>query len=316
MAVPEYITLEESARRVGQGDVLGAMVHTVFRQSQLLNRLRFKTIAGAADTFLLETQLPTPQRRQLNATFTATRSVSDIGSVAARVYGGRIQHDRAMAQMGLFNSAREMARLTQAQRLLCEYDLIYGDPEADVSAFAGLQWWAENSGVTADTSITAGSTSGGAALSVKLLRDAIDNANPAATHLVMSEPLRNLLTGGAESTGVAGFVTWQTDPFGRRIASFDNLPIVTMRFDHTNTRILGFNEAAASGAATATSLYIVSHVPDEGWFPFQNGGPSVTPLGAVPTYADLELQWILATNRVDPRSVIRVKHIGNLAIVA
>jgi hypothetical protein len=315
MALPVWTDLAEMARKA-RGP-LQVMVHNIFRQSVLLDAARFKTITGAAEDYATTRVLPEPQRRAINAQFSRSRGSSDRDHEALRVYGGLVGHDRAAAQMGLADPVTAIRDYTRSIRLLIDYDMIYGDPDTSSLQMAGLQYWAEDSGVTSETSISAGSTANGAALSVKLLRNAIDNCHPEPSFIVCGEPMRNVLTGGSEDVDLTGFVTFG-EAWGRRLAFFDGLPIITLKRDYQNTRILDFTEAAASGTATATSLYIVAHDEDAGWYPFQNGAGMAAPvdLGAIASFDEQELTWLLATARVDPRAVVRVKHIGNLAMAA
>ena len=315
MAASTYMTLEEMLREVPPGAPSQAQIIMSFRQSVLLDALRIRNIGNAGADYTVTTELPTVQRRGLNEDFAqSSRGNVEPGHEGLRIYGVRLQDDRAARRMGLSDPAAQNRGAARATRLTLESDLITGDPDTNPKTMAGFQFWAENSGQTASTSISAGSTAGGAALSVKALRDAIDECMD-PSFMVMSQYMRNRLTGGAEDTGVAGYIEWQDGPFGRRIASFDGLPIVTVQKDVSNARLLPFSEAAASGGSTATSIYIVSQGP-EGWYMFQNGMPQVDEMAVTASQVPRELMWLCASVATNPFSVIRLKHIGDLAVVA
>jgi len=314
MAAPTYLTLAESAKSMTSA--LDMAVHNTFRESILLNSLSFKTVTGASVDYANVTALPTPATRALNQTFSVSQGQTAPGNEPLKIYGGRIGSDTAGEQMGILDPVEQTIWYARAMRLLLEYDFIYGDKSTDPLQVRGLQDFAETSTATTDTSISAGTTSGGAALSLRALRDAIDNCRPGATHLVMSDKMRNLLTGASEATGVSGYVTHEMNDFGKRVFSFDGLPIIVMERNHLNQRILDFTEAASTGASTATSIYVISHVPEVGYFPGQNGTITTTPIARTTSQNVREMQWLINTVRVDPRAVVRIKHIGNLAMTS
>jgi len=59
--------------------------------------------------------------------------------------------------------------------------------------------------------------------------------------------------------------------------SYNGLPILTVDLDNAGTAILPFTEAATSGTATATSIYIMS-MGNDGLIGLQNGGIDVRDL--------------------------------------
>src|SRR6185503_20552734 len=118
--------------------------------------------------------------------------------------------------------------------------------------FDGLQ-----ARLTGTQLISAGATAGGAALSLTKLDEVID-AVDGATHLIMNRTMRRRLSAAARTTTVGGFITWEKDEFGRQMMVYNDLPILITDQDNAGAEILAFDEAAASGGATATSIYVVS----------------------------------------------------------
>lgn len=318
--MPELITLEDVQRRATIGS-LTSLVVSEFRNSVLLDNLQFKGVSGAHDEYKRVTQLPTPQRRGVHGDFDRTRSTSTMGTEGLRIYGTKMAADRFLKHTGNLDIASETREHTRAVRLLLEKEMIYGDPtdDSDAGQVTGLQFWAEHSyGMEAETSISAGSTAGGAALSLRLFQNAIDNCFPRATHIICGTNMRNVITSGSRNANVSGYITHTEDSLGRRVSSFDGRPILVVERDHENQRLLGFNEAAVSGGATAGSIYIVSHLPSAGgWYPFMNGGPFIDEdMNTAAPIKERDLEWYVSVNRPQPTAVVRIKHIGDLPMVA
>ena len=190
--------------------------------------------------------------------------------------------------------------------------LIKGDSSSDPREFDGLQVR-----LTGSQLISAGSTSGGAALSLAKLDEAIDAVdNP--THLIMNRTMRRRLSAAARLTTVGGYITYDLDAFGRRVTRYNDLPILTVDQDNTGAEIMQSNEAASSGSATATSIYVVS---------FGNGtlegiqgagGIMVDDLGELdskPAYRT-RVEWYSGVCVFAAKAAARLQHIGDLAVVA
>lgn len=317
--MPELFTLEDVARRFPP-TTLTSVVISEFRQSVLLDRATFKGITNAHEEYRRETELPTPQRRRVHEAFSRTRSTTTLGTESLRIYGTRMGRDRFIEKVGAFDIVAETRSHTRAIRLLLEFEMIFGDPldDDDPGQIQGFQHMTDNSiGKEAETSLSAGTTAGGAALSLRLIQRAIDFCHPAATMLVMGKEMRNIVTAGSRDVNVSGHINWESDSFGRRIAFFDDLPIIAMDRDHLNRRILGFTEAAVSGSPTATSIYVVSHnIADGGWYPFMNGGPFIEEdITQADPIKERDIEWFVGVIRPQPWGVIRIKHIGDLDMV-
>lgn len=311
MALPQYLTLDQMLKQTPANRADMAAMLTRFRRSPFLDSLSFENRPGQAFMQWTETtDLPSAAARGLNENFTPSQGRTEPNFAPFKVYGGEMQQDVASDKMGLSDPLAENARMARSLRLTLEYDAIFADPTSTPKTITGTQYLAENSGDAASTSISAGATANGAALSVFALRNAIDECvDP--EKIVLSQKLLNRLTGGAEATGVAGYITYQKGDFGRRLAFFDGLPLVPMERTTANARILDFTEAAATGTPTATSLYVTGR----GYRWGQNGPPDLTPLARSTSQQKREMMWILA-NKASRYSVIRLKHIGNLAVVA
>ncbi len=312
MALPTFLTLDQMLKAVPRNRPSLNQVIRIFRDSVFLAGRTFKGIGGAADSYEIEAELPAAEKRALNQDFTDTGGGrTGLEHEALRIYGLKLREDEAASIMGMTMPSMQNEQAAKATRLALEFDSWNGDPSVDPLAVGGFQYWAENSGNTALTSFSAGTTAGGAALSIFQLREVIDQCND-PREIVLGSTLRNRLTGGAENTAAAGFITTERNDFGKRIFFFDGLPLTVMEEDSSQARIGAFTEAdQPAGANTATSLYVLGSE----YYWFQNGGPDISELAQTGSQLNRRLMWLLA-NAGPQRSVVRLKHIGNIPVVA
>jgi hypothetical protein len=171
--------------------------------------------------------------------------------------------------------------------------------------------------LTGNQLIYAGTTDGGDALSLGKLDELIDIVeNP--THLIMSKAMRRRLTAAARNTSVGGFISWDKDSFGRKIAQYNDLPILIMDTDNDGNQILGFSEVGYTGStATATSIYCVSFGEDK-LGGIQNGPIDVRDLGELQTKPAKRsrVEWYPGIAVWHGRAAGRLAGISNAAVTA
>jgi hypothetical protein len=186
-----------------------------------------------------------------------------------------------------------------------------GDNTVDPKEMSGLQ-----SRITGDQLISAGATANGAALSLAKLDELIDLVDD-PTHLIMNKAMRRRLTTAARTSSVGGYITYDVDAFGRQITKYNDLPILIADKDNTYADILPFTEAASSGTSTATSIYCVSF-SEEGVAGIQNGGIDARDLGELESKPSFRtrVEWYAGMAVFKGRSAARLRHIGDLAVVA
>ena len=138
------------------------------------------------------------------------------------------------------------------------------------------------------------------------------------THILMSKALRRRLTAAQRATGVSGFITWDKDEFGQKIAYYNDLPILIVDMDDDGARILDFNETGSGGStATATSLYVVS-LGESMLTGLQNGIMEVDDLGEIDAKPVLRtrVEWLVGMAALHGRCAARLRGISNAAVVA
>jgi hypothetical protein len=308
------MTLVEAAKlALNKGETYRSGVIELYAgSSDILANLPFQDISGNALSYSREVTLPGIGFRGVNESYTPSVGVINPLTEALVIAGGELDVDPFLVKtMGPQIRTTHEAMKIRALSLKWTKEFIKGDTASDARVFDGLQTRA-----TGNQVISAGTTGGGAALSLAKLDEAIDQTlNP--THLIMNKAMARRFSAAARTTSVSGYVTYDVDQLGRRVMQYNGIPILTVDLDDTGTAIMGFTEAADSGASTATSIYVVSMGADS-LTGIQNGGIDVQDLGLLqssPLYRT-RVEWYNGLAAFNGRSITRLKFIGDLAIVA
>lgn len=306
------LTLIEAAK-LETGDVYRSGVIELYAgSSDILTALPFENITGGSLAYNRETALPGIGFRGVNESYTPSTGVLNPLVEVLVIAGGELDVDRFIVQTrGMQQRTTHEAAKIRNLGLTWTRKFIKGDSLSDPREFDGLQVRA-----VGDQIISAGSTANGAALSLAVLDQAIDQTL-APTHIVMSKAMARKFSAAARTTAVSGYVTYDIDALGRRAMQYNGLPILTVDLDGSGTAILPFTEAAASGTDTATSIYVVGMGADS-LTGLQNGGMMVDDLGLLqtsPLYRT-RIEWYCGIAAFNGRSITRIRHIGDLAIVA
>jgi hypothetical protein len=306
------LTLVEAAKLETGDAVRSAIIELYAGSSSILANLPFETIAGNALKYNREDALPGVGFRGVNESYTPSTGILNPITESLVIAGGDLDVDKFIVDtMGAAQRSTHEAMKVRALALAWTKKFIKGDTASDPREFDGLQVR-----VTGNQKIAAGSTANGTALSLAKLDEAIDQTlNP--THLIMSKAMARKFSAAARSTSVAGYVTYSKDALGRRVMQYNDLPILTVDLDNAGAAILPFTEAATSGTATATSIYVVS-MGSDGLTGLQNGGIDVRDLGELqtaPVYRT-RVEWYPGMAIFNGRAVTRLWSIADAAIVA
>jgi len=305
------LTLLEAAK-LETGDAYRSGVIELYAgSSDILSYLPFDDIVGNALKYNREGSLPGVGFRGVNEAYTPSTGVLNPMTEALVIAGGDLDVDKFITDtMGMKQRSTQEAMKIRALSLAWTRKFIKGDTASDPREFDGLQ-----TRVTGDQIISAGTTANGAALSLGVLDAAIDQTlNP--THLIMSKAMARKFSAAARDTAIGGYISYDKNAFGKRVMMYNDLPILTVDLDNTQTAILPFSEAASSGTATASSIYVVSFT-SEGLQGIQNGSISVRDLGELqtaPVYRT-RIEWYNGMAIFNGRAVTRIKFIGDLALV-
>jgi len=304
------LTLVEAAK-LETGDVIrSAIVEMYAGSSDILMNLPFIDIQGNALKYNRETNLPGIGFRGVNESYTASTGVLNPLTEALVIAGGELDVDTFIVQtMGMNQRAVQEQMKVRGLGLAWTKKFIKGDSASDPREFDGLQ-----KRITGSQMIAAGATANGTPLSLAKLDEAIDQTlNP--THLLMNKAMRRRLTQAARDTAVGGFISYDKDAFGRTVTKYNDLPILTVDLDNDGTAILPFTEAATSGTATATSIYVLS-LGDGAVSGIQNGGMRVQDLGELqssPLYRT-RVEWFNGICIMNGRAATRLYSIADAAV--
>ncbi len=305
------MTLLEAAK-LTTDPVLNAVIEIYARSSDILRTLPFRDIQGNAVKYNREEALPGIGFRGVNEAFSESTGVINPQIESLFILGGDMDVDKFIVKTeGPRARATHEAMKMKAASLRFTQAFIKGDNSTDPRVFDGLQVR-----LSGDQVINAGTTSGGAALSLAKLDELIDAVeNP--THLIMNKTLRRRLSAAARLSTVGGYITWTLDEFGRQVARYNDLPILIVDKDNENSDILPFTEAAYTGSSTATSIYCVSfsEMMLEG---IQSSGIEARDLGEIndaPFYRT-RVEWYAGISLWHPRAAARLRYIADLAVVA
>lgn len=306
------LTLLEAAKLETGNAIRSAIIEMYAGSSDVLANLPFENINGNSLTYNREASLPGVGFRGVNEAYTPSTGVLNPITERLVIAGGDIDVDKFIVDtQGADQRTVHEEMKVRALGLSWTRKFIKGDSSSDPREFDGLQ-----TRVTGDQVISAGSTANGAALSLAKLDEAIDQTFQ-PTHLLMSRAMARKFSAAARSTSVGGYITWDRNEMGSRVLAYNDLPILTVDLDNTETAILPFTEAAASGTSTATSIYILS-MGAMGLTGIQNGSIDVRDMGELETQPAFRtrVEWYNGMAVYHGRAVTRLQHIGNLAIVA
>lgn len=305
------MTLVEAAKS-SPNPVQSGIIELYAQNSDILRTLPFNNIAGNALRYNREETLPGVGFRGVNEAYSEDIGVINPVTEPLVIAGGDLDVDKFILQtMGAEQRSVREAMKVKAIAHRWTKAFIKGDNATEPREFDGLQVR-----LTGSQKISAGSTSGGTALSLAKLDELIDAVdNP--THLIMNRTMRRRLSAAARLYTVGGYVTFDLDEFGRQVAFYNGLPILVVDQDNTGTDIMAFDETASAGGATATSIYCVSF--GEGMFTgIQSGGVQVTDLGELDTkpVVRTRVEWYSGIALFHAKAAARLWTIGDLAVVA
>lgn len=308
------LTLVEAAKLMAnQGQTVRAGVIAMFaRASDVLAAMPFGDIAGNAYAYSREGALPAVAFRGVNESYTESTGVVNPLVEALRICGGDLDVDTFIVQTG-GPGVRSTHEEMKVKSLAAELTRVIfkGDSEADPREFDGLQ-----KRLTGSQLIENGTTDGGDALSLLKLDELIDAVSGPNKVLMMNKTMRRRLTAASRDTSVGGFIRFEQDAFGRQMAMYGDLPILTAYSDNDGTDPLQFDELGSTGStATATSIYCASLAPGytRG---IQNGTMQVRDLGELDTAPKFRtrVEWFAGMVVEHGRSAARLRGVSNAAV--
>lgn len=306
------LTLAE-ANKLEKGDVYRDTIVEIYSgSSDVMRVLPFQNIMGGTYGYTNEETLPGIGFRGVNEAYTASTGVLNPKVETLTIAGGDLDVDSFIIQTrGEEQRSVQEAMKVRALGLAWTQKFIKGDTASDPREFDGLQ-----TRLVGNQKFQAGTTANGTPLSLGVLDEAIRRTFM-PTHILMSSKMAIKLGAAARSSTVGGYVTFGVPELGKIPMFYQGLPVITVDLDGTGAEILPFTEAATSGTATATSVYILS-LGDTGVCGLQNGTISVKDLGELqtsPVYRT-RVEWFSTFGVFHGRAATRIWSISDAAITA
>ena len=302
------LTLVEAAK--GEENVFTRGVIETFIENQRLTQvIPYRDISGGLDGITQESVLPDAETRGVNEAF-STNALGRLDEIiqALKIYGGDIGIDPFITTTkGADQAARHVALKIKAISNRWTLDFFKGDSGANARDFDGLQLRLDGFNV-----VSAGATAGGATLSLVSLDEAILRChNPQFIGMGRQMAIR-LTQAMRDNTTSGSIVRTGKNEFGQMALFYSDLEVIMVTDNSNNDNILAFTEAAASGANTASSMYVFG-TGDDGLEGIQNGGFRVRNLGEDNTTPreDTRVEWYNNYHINHPRSVIRLRNIAD-----
>lgn len=304
------LTLIEAAKLETGNTIRRSIIELYAGSSDILMVLPFTPIQGNALKYTREETLPGVGFRGVNGSYTASTGILNPLTENLVIAGGELDVDTFIVQtMGAGQRAVQDAMKVRSLSGAWTRTFIKGDQLSNPLEFDGLQ-----TRITGNQKIAAGATANGTPLSLAKLDEGIDQTvNP--THILMNKAMRRRMTAAARDTSIGGFISYDKDAFGRTITKYNDLPILTVDLDNEQNAILPFTEAATSGTATATSVYVMS-LGDGMLTGIENGGMNVQNLGllqAEPKYRT-RVEWFNGLCCMHGRAATRLWSISDAAV--
>lgn len=306
------LTLLEAAKR-SQDPVQSAVIEMYAMSSPVLSNLGFDSIQGSAMKYNREDTLPGVGFRGINESYTESTGIINPQVEPLVIVGGDLDVDNFILEtMGMSQRSVQEEMKVKSLALAWTKAFIKGDQESDPREFDGLQVR-----LTGAQLIEAGSTNGGDALSLAKLDELIDAVDE-PTHLIMNKTMRRRLTTAARTYTIGGFISYDVDAFGRKIAFYNDLPILILDKDNEDSDILPFTEVGSGGStATACSIYCVSMGPGK-LQGIQNKTLEARDLGELQTKPAMRtrVEWYAGISMYHGRAAARLRGISNAAVTA
>lgn len=243
------LTLLEAAKL--EQDPLKRAIINEFAAGEIMGSIPFANEDGTGVHYNRVDEMPGVGFRGINEAYDESTGVINPQAEAFKFFGGDLDVDAALVAMKgpVVRQQHEQLKVA-ALRQAFEYQFIKGDSSLNPRAFDGLQKRITGS------QLVENAASGGA-LSLAKLDSLLSQIRvDGSTRLLMSRSVRDRLTAASRSSTIGGFITYETDEFGRKLANYGGVPILT---DDVSNPILTYTEAAPDGTgSTFTSIYAVT----------------------------------------------------------
>ncbi len=301
-----------------------ALVEQFAMESDVLQRIDFKTAPQGRNPFSREVALPNMAFRGINQEPDISHGMEEEFQDQCYPIAGLLEFDRV--KLNRYGERKRNTYLKMQMKKGAQIwidTFIDGDNATNPKEFTGLKGRLVSvgsivDGSTDDSRLLANSTSsGGAALSLAKLDLAINLTN-SANGLMMSRRMRVKFIAAMRDNTLTGDVIHFEQEGGKPVLKYGDLPILTGYQPSKNTLFLPFNEVGnGGGGAVTTSIYPVSFRED-GVVGINTQPPEMIDLGHTDKGVherDL-FEWDVGITIEDYFSAMRLSSITDAAIVA
>jgi hypothetical protein len=302
------------------GTTRQALVEVYSRAHPIWAAIPIETVTGGTYTYTREQTLPGIAFRGVNEAFTESTGITNPLVETLAFGGGDIFVDKAIIRVnGEQVRARQEAMKLKALAHKMGDTFINGNSLTSPKEFDGLARRLGSSVSSTGQILSEGATDGGDPLQASSLDRLVDMVDE-PTHLIMSRAMRRRIVAGSRSSSVLGDVQWDLDAVGRKIAKYNDIPILLSDENASLYTSLDFNELGGAGStATASSIYCVSLKPGR-CFAIWSGPPLVTRLpetasGATPGFGtrfEVDIGMVVE----HPYAAARLRNISDAAMIA
>jgi len=264
MAAADFVkalTLVEYTQTLSAGTMERAFMETFIRESDVMAAMPMLPAEQGKHTYFQEEELPTVRNRAYNEDGNVSQGRTSKQEEGIFLMDEYIKVDRAMVD-NFGESKRDEQEAMKQKAMARNYSrlIIKGDNSTEPREPNGLQ---VRSATAEQTTVVNAAASGGGPLSLAKLDQAIsETRNP--THIIADRLLKPLLAGAARSPTLTNTMFGMSDdPLGRKVSTYDGLPILFGYEKSRDASLVPFSEVASGGGAAVTSsIYVVSFAAD------------------------------------------------------
>ena len=288
-------------------------VETLVQESPILEQLPFTPIHGNAIEIGVEVDLPTPEFRDVNDTYSRSFGTDTKRMFGVSILGGEVFVDNYLLKVRankINAKAKQYGKFAKAMSRT--FDKTFFDGTGASKDFKGINALIDEG---LGQKLAAGTN--GAALTLDMLDQAKDlfrgQASPDAW--LTNRTLRRKVTYQARETHTGiSLIDIGTDVFGRQVTQYDGVPFRIIGDDISGNALLDFDETQGSSNVTA-SVYAIAYGEDENVSGLSGLGGSLE----VQDFGETEaapghlgrVEWYPGIAIYNPFSIVRVHGILN-----
>jgi len=302
------MTLLEAAKtmpRCHARDVIG----TYASAYQPMMAMSLLDAPGGTYPWNIENELPytTGGTRNIDGSYTESRSNISPFVETFKIYGGQVKIDRAIATANPAKVPQEIASQVRARARIWTKDLFEG---AGGTALRGFEDWLDNEVLFASQTVNVGTASTGSVLLTDHLDQLLNKIkiSPGNTFIYTSNTLGMRANKLSRGTNVSGDISFQNryspNQWGMYNGSYGGVPIVPL-VDGKGTDILSTDD----GDGNSSAVYAVTYGP-ELVTGFQMGMPAVLPLSDASVYNYFDLEWYVGMAPQAIKSIARLRYVA------